>query len=322
MFSLTSAWVFNIVSNRYDVARLHSEKLKYIFNVDSVLRLSLGLILFAMVSPALVHAETISVSIEKNSFDIDYTGTGVTVSGIESDLDAVSLLLTVDVSGLPGTLDITFDRSFFDSTFEGADDDFLILADGDEPSFTETKTTVQSRTLSIELPLGTEDVEIIGSVFGDSTLTIATDSTTDITVDTTTDTTADDTTVDTTTDTNVDDTTVDDTKTPDATVVDTTAEQTQCGPGTILKDGVCTLDERCGPGTILKDGVCTLDERCGPGTILKDGVCTLDSTPKSSETFTPGLGKGMIIGVVTAIVIAGAIGIILGLISKASKSRD
>ena len=59
-------------------------------------------------------------------------------------------------------------RSFFDSTFEGDDDDFIILADGDEPNFTETSTTGQSRTLSIELPSGTEEIEIIGSVFGDS----------------------------------------------------------------------------------------------------------------------------------------------------------
>jgi len=52
--------------------------------------------------------------------------------------------------------------------------------------------------------------------------------------------------------------------------------KTQCGLGTILKDGVCVLDERCGPGTVLKDGVCVLDERCGLGTVLKDGVCVLD----------------------------------------------
>jgi len=71
------------------------------------------------------------------------------------------------VTDSAGTLDITFDRSFFDSIFEGVEDDFFILIDGDFADFTETKTT-QSRTLSIQVPSGTEEIEIIGSVFGDS----------------------------------------------------------------------------------------------------------------------------------------------------------
>ena len=37
------------------------------------------------------------------------------------------------------------------------------------------------------------------------------------------------------------------------------AAQTQCGPGTILQNDSCVLDERCGPGTSLEDGVCVLD---------------------------------------------------------------
>ena len=42
---------------------------------------------------------------------------------------------------------------------------FIVLADGDEPIFSETNTSSQSRTLSIELPAGTEEIEIIGSMF-------------------------------------------------------------------------------------------------------------------------------------------------------------
>jgi len=34
-----------------------------------------------------------------------------------------------------------------------------------------------------------------------------------------------------------------------------------------------TPEIKCGPGTVLKDGVCVIDERCGPGTVLKDGIC-------------------------------------------------
>jgi hypothetical protein len=75
----------------------------------------------------------------------------------------------------------------------------------------------------------------------------------------------------------------------------------------------------CGPGTILKDGVCVLDEMCGPGTILKDGVCVIESTPITT-TSPKALGKELIYGFMAAFAIAGGIGIILGLISKASKS--
>ncbi len=254
--------------NNYSMDKLQSERLKHFPNVNSLLKISLGLVLFTIISSAFVYAETGSVNIEGNSFDVEYTTTGMTVSGFEADLDFISLILTVDVSDSAGTLDITFDRSFFDSIFKGADDDFIILADGDEANFTETETTTQSRTLSIELPVGTEEVEIIGSIF--SNPAAETEETMEETVET-----------------------VDDTP------------KTQCGSGTILKDGVCVLDERCGPGTVLKDG-----------------ECVVESIPKPSEISVKGMGKELIIGIVAALGVAGVIGIILGLISKASKSKD
>ena len=45
-----------------------------------------------------------------------------------------------------------------------------------------------------------------------------------------------------------------------------------------------TPKTQCGPGTVLKDGACVLDERCGPGTVLKDGACVLDSTTQTSSS--------------------------------------
>ena len=104
---------------------------------------------------------------DETLFDVEYTATNMAVSGIEADLDFISLILTVDIIDSPGTLDITFERYFFDSVYQGLDDDFIVLADGNKPNYTETETTTQSRTLSIELPAGTEEVEIIGSAFGD-----------------------------------------------------------------------------------------------------------------------------------------------------------
>ena len=91
-----------------------------------------------MISFALVYAETIPVDVEGTSFDVNYDVTGMTLSNISADTDFISLILTVDVTASSGILDITLDRSFFDSTYEGLDDDFIILADGDEPTFSET----------------------------------------------------------------------------------------------------------------------------------------------------------------------------------------
>ena len=62
--------------------------------------------------------------------------------------------------------------------------------------------------------------------------------------------------------------------------------------------------------------------RIVPGTVLKDGECVLDSTPKPTQTSPEGIGKELVIGVVAAFVVAGAIGIVLALMSKASKSSD
>ncbi|MGV7226902.1 MAG: hypothetical protein ACQ9CV_08300, partial [Nitrosopumilus sp.] len=148
------------------VKELYSEKHVSLPSINSLLKISLGLILFTMISTALVYAETMSVDVEGTSYDVDYDVTGMTISGIDADTDFISIILTVDVTDSNGTLNITLERSFFDSVFQGLDDDFIILADGDEPNFSEIETSSQSRTLSIELPSGTEEIEIIGSIFG------------------------------------------------------------------------------------------------------------------------------------------------------------
>ena len=285
-------FVFNVYSkvtyrmNNFATESLRSERSVNLPNVDSLLKISLGLVLLMMVSFALVYAETIPVDVEGNSFDVDYDVSGMTVSGISADTDFISLILTVDVIATSGTLDITLDRSFFDSTYLGLDDDFIILADGDEPTFSETDTSSQSRTLSIELPAGTQEIEIIGSVFGDFE-----------------------------SDTADADKAAADKATADKAAADkAAADKAAAAPNT-------TQPTQCGPGTILQNGACVLDERCGPGTILKDDVCVLDSKPQSSGISVKGLGKEMVMGIIIAFVAAGTIGVILGLMSKASKSK-
>ena len=268
--------------NNQRMDRFSEGRLSHLPNVNSLLKISLGLILFTIFSTAMVYAETISVDVQGGSYDVDYDATGLTVSDIEADLDFISLILTVDVTDSPGILEITFDRNFFDSVYQGSDDEFIILADGDEPSFTEIETNSQSRTLSIELPSGTEDVEIIGSVFGS---------------------------------------TVEEKPEPveeKPEPVEETPEPVEETPEPVEE----TPKTECGPGTVLEDGVCVLDQRCGPGTVLEDGVCVLSSSPSSSDTSVKGLGKELVIGIVAAFVVAGIVGIILALMSRASKSNN
>ncbi|MCE9653636.1 MAG: hypothetical protein K8Q89_11400 [Nitrosarchaeum sp.] len=256
---------------------IESERLgRNLPSIRSLIILSVGLILVAILTSAFVYAETSSVDIGGTSYNVQYVGNGVAVLGITAYLDFKSLILNVDVTGSPGTLEITLDRSYFDSTFQGSDDSFIVLADGDEPKFSEIQTTSQSRTLSIELPAGTQEVEIIGSVIGTSeTQPTPTETPTEQTP----------------------------TETPTTETPTTEKPKTECGPGTILKNGVCVLDERCGPGTVLKDGTCVAEP-------------VTETGPERSS------GTQLVIAVVASFVIAGIVGVVLAIMSKASKSKN
>ena len=109
--------------------------------------------------------QNISVNVGDVSFNVPYSTAGMTVSDIESDFESMSLIFSVNVIDSTGKLDVQFDRSFFDSIYDGVDDSFFILADGDETIFREIQTNSQSRSLVIDVPLGTEELEVIGSIF-------------------------------------------------------------------------------------------------------------------------------------------------------------
>ncbi|MBT6807051.1 MAG: hypothetical protein HOA48_01740, partial [Nitrosopumilus sp.] len=172
---------------------------------------------------------TISVDVDGTSFDVQYTAVGMTVTGIESDTESVSLIFSVDVTDSTGILNVELERSFFDSIYDDTDDLFFILADGDEAISEEIQSTSQSRSLTITVPSGTEDLEIIGSAFNNS----------------------------------VEEPIVEEPIVEEPIVEEPIVESmfdNSCGLGTILKNNMCVLDERCGSGTVLVDGECIVEE--------------------------------------------------------------
>jgi hypothetical protein len=246
------------------------------------------------ITPPVIYTESISietgfVDVDDTSFQFPYTVTGMTISEIESDTESMSLIFYVDVDDSSGKLDVTFDRSFFDSIYDGVDDEFFVLADGDETSSTELQTTSNNRSLSIDVPYGTEELEIIGSEFNilKEILSIP-----------------------------VIETPVIETPVIETPVIETPVIETP------VIETVSTNE--CGPGTILENNVCVLDERCGPGTILENNVCVLDSatTPTSTSSTSPSSNKEIIVSFSIAFAIAGVIGIILALIAKAHKKKN
>ncbi|MBI5697528.1 MAG: hypothetical protein HZC29_03330 [Thaumarchaeota archaeon] len=285
--------------------------------------MKLGLV-FALLALGLIlpsaYASTASIDVNGNTHEITYEATGLDVDGFEADTNAATLSVFVTTTDVDGILQLTLDRSFFDSkTDQGADEDFFILLDGGtEAEFTDDATE-SARILTITVPASTISIDVIGTVFG---------------------------TGETTEETPVEETPVEETPVEETPVEEAPVEETpevQCGPGTILQDGVCVLEQveetpveetpveeapveetpevsQCGPGTVLKDGECVLDQTCGPGTILKDGTCVLD---QSAAPATPsGQGTQFVAAIIGGFIIAFVIMMILWAIGRASRKKN
>ena len=96
------------------------------------------------------------------SLPFEISETGVNIESYQFDAKMNSIILEVEVSDSEGTLEMTFDREFFDAIYQGQDDEFLVIADGDLLAYEETKTT-QSRTIALNLISDVDEVEIFGS---------------------------------------------------------------------------------------------------------------------------------------------------------------
>jgi len=113
----------------------------------------------ATTPPSSVTDTTVKV---KGSSDlITYEITGGKLLSIIPDVDANSLIISIDATS-DGSLTLTIPRSVLDATINGGDDDFFVLVDGEEVDFDEI-TTSTHRTLTIAFPVGAEEIEIIGT---------------------------------------------------------------------------------------------------------------------------------------------------------------
>jgi len=91
------------------------------------------------------------------------SGEGVTIESYQLDYEVNSVILEVQVTDTMGSLEMTFDREFLDAIYQGEDDEFLVLGDGDLLSYTETNTTNLSRTIEVNVTSDIEEVEIFAS---------------------------------------------------------------------------------------------------------------------------------------------------------------
>ena len=134
-------------------------------------KIVLALTLITVISITPAFAETTPITVEglmNIHYAVTHTSTGVEIESILADLDAIALVFQVSVSESEseGDISITIERKIFDAKIADEDDEFFIIADGEEITFAEEKDDV-TRTLSFSIPQGTEEFEIFGTILFD-----------------------------------------------------------------------------------------------------------------------------------------------------------
>ncbi len=246
-----------------------------------------ALLTLSLILPNLAFAEPGTTSVEVNgvTYEVNYDTTGLVVDGMEVDVPTSTLTVLIATTDISSTLEITLERSFFDSRVDGADESFVVLADFDEAVFTE-ETTETTRTLTITVPSGTSSIDIIGTEFGAQQKAPAEE---EMPVE-------------------------------EEPAVETPTETEPVEEEPVKEMPAKTVQEmQCGSGTVLKDGVCVLDETCGPGTTLKDGQCVLDETQQTTARST---AVELVAPIIASFVIAFIIMIVLWAIGKAGRKNS
>jgi hypothetical protein len=129
----------------------------------NAVKLSMLGLLLAPLLVTINAANAVMVEHGESQFDVSANLSNGTVMSIEVDEDFTSVIVSIETDDSDGQLVINLPRALIDSTIDGTDDTYLVLVDGDEGDFTETSTTADSRELTIEVPGGAEEVEIVGT---------------------------------------------------------------------------------------------------------------------------------------------------------------
>lgn len=97
------------------------------------------------------------------STPFDYRTTGVEIVDFNLDFKDIEVILDIEVTELPATIEISFEREFFDSVNSDENNEFTIIADGDIVYYEEIFSNSEIRTLKFNLSSDTELVEIFGT---------------------------------------------------------------------------------------------------------------------------------------------------------------
>jgi len=97
------------------------------------------------------------------STPFDYSTTGVEIVDFNLDFKDIEVMLDLQVTELPATIEISFEREFFDSVNFDKNNEFTIIADGDIIYYEEIFSNSEIRTLKFNLSSDTELVEIFGT---------------------------------------------------------------------------------------------------------------------------------------------------------------
>ncbi|MCH7559967.1 MAG: hypothetical protein IIC67_01120 [Thaumarchaeota archaeon] len=118
-----------------------------------------------VVKPTPTQTTIISVEVSGLSHYVEYRISGGKLLSIIPDMDANSLILSIDSSG-DGSISVELPRKLIDAKMRNGDDDqFFVLVDGNEATSNE-KTTSSTRIITIEFSAGAEELEIIGTIVG------------------------------------------------------------------------------------------------------------------------------------------------------------
>jgi peptidoglycan hydrolase CwlO-like protein len=97
------------------------------------------------------------------STPFDYSTIGVEIVDFNLDFKDIEVILDIQVTEIPATIEISFEREFFDSVNSDKNNEFTIIADGDIVYYEEVFSNSEIRTLKFNLSSDTELVEIFGT---------------------------------------------------------------------------------------------------------------------------------------------------------------